>query len=416
MKYLAALLIVLSSIVLAGAGPAFNGSSSCFTGNGYGNANCFRPTPTPPASTVPVYNGCQVFSNTDPTFNTNVSAVAADPNSANYMTAMLSVGTNWFLFGNHSAAFWDINKATGSTYAGPLVETDLATLEFGITSFPFLATYQWQGQGGVGDHHLMVIRNSDCTVSESYSNTNEGVTGASWKPTTAPAPVSGTTAVVEDVTNRKIAAQCLIGNHPFPTPVPTGTVTQTVKCSISHGPTLGGQVFPYLIRWEDVCTDGSNPCDTGYANTTPHALGIDGPLGFTLNHTWVYPAAADCGVCGTTAGTPPLGAHVVLLPAATASVSCYNATPALSTCPQASFIINCLLQYGAYFTDQTTATNTGFTFRMGNDTNGNDPWSSTDVNNINSIAVNSTNFKFIPPPYSSTTIANCLGNFNPNGC
>lgn len=395
--------LVLSSSALAMAsGPALNGGSACTTFNGGHTGGCSAPTPTPPPSSpAPTYNGCAVYSATDPTWNTNVSAVAADTNSASYMTTMLGVSSSWFVFGNHSNAFWDINQATGSTYNGPYVESNLATLEYNVTTFPFLASFKWQGQGGTGDHHLMTVRNSDCTLNEAYSNTNEASTGPSWKATTAPAPVAGTTAVVEDVTNRQFVMQCQLGNVPYPTPAPTGLIGGTVRCPINHATQLGGPVFPSLVRWED------------FQNNSPHAVGIDGPTGYTLNNSFVYPAGVNCGVCGTTAGLPPLGAHVVMLPAATASVLCYNSNPSLSTCPEASFIMNCLLQFGGYFTDQGAS---GFTIRLGNDSTGADQWSSTDVNNLNNIAVNSTNFKFIKPPFASTTIANCIGNLNPNGC
>ena len=329
-----------------------------------------------PATSPPAYNGCTVFPATDPVWNTQVTATP-DPNSNTYMTAMTSVASTWEVFANHASNYWLINQASSATPTYTLTYNG-STLQ-GITDMPFESTYTWEAKGLASDHHLMIVSSGNCHVWEGYTGTNETTQGPSWK-------ISGS----DVVTTEGYAVEYDL-NNPYPTPAPT-----SANVPGGGGVTDMGPLFPGVVRWED------------YQNNTPHALELIVPDAAMLTGTFVYPAKKSCGLpgCAGAANTPPLGTRVVLSSSASLP-SCIGA----GTCPQTAFVVKALQEYGAYISDGGES---GFTIRMGNESNGTDPWSTTDLQNLNTIKINSTNFYFVKPPYCNTTISACEGQNPPS--
>jgi hypothetical protein len=299
------------------------------------------PSPTATATPAPTgsvakYMGCPVFTAGD-YYNAPVTSASIDPNSANYINAVVNAGDTSGFYA--STGYEKVNNATSST--------PMLTVHQKVSYHSFPVPYPWASGYYIerlNDAHGMVVQTQSCHLYESYNTTYSGgvlsaYSGANW-----------------DLTK------------PF-VPLPAGSPSAMAS---------GLSIFAGMVKWEDYQSGSIN-----------HALNWAAVANTVAAWKFVRPASDTDGLAfkGSSSYQLPYGAHLRLK--STFSTSGMG--------PEATMVIKAMKTYGVYLADTGSSGNALY---FANAANGTNPWNSSDLSGLSKVHVSDFEVVKLPTIYT----------------
>jgi hypothetical protein len=275
------------------------------------------------STNVATYHGCPVFTAGD-YYNAPITSAAVDPNSANYINAMVNAGNKYGFYA--STGVEKVNDATGST--------PLLTVKQDVSYHTFPVKYPWQSTYFIeplSDKHALVTQTSSCHLYEAYgtrysSGVLSAYSGANW-----------------DMTKAFV-------------PLPLGNPSSMAS---------GLSMFAGMVKWEDY-----------QSGAIRHALNWAAIAHTVAEYKVVRPASDTDRLpfYGSSSFQLPYGAHLRLK--ASFSTAGWG--------PEATAVANAMKTYGIYLADTGSSGNALYFAKAQDGTN---PWNGSDLSALSKIKI-----------------------------